>query len=256
MNRIVLIEDEKAAQENLLFYLNKIIPEVEVVACIDSVRDAVSFFKAQPDVDLVFMDIELADGHAFQIVEQVAIQQPIIFTTAYDRYAIEAFKVNGLAYVLKPYLEEDLRQAWQKYQTGFGGALIRNDYLQLLSTFQQFQKPVYKSSLLVYDKDKILPVEVSSLVYFYIDVGIVKGVRNDKETYVLDESLEDLSKELNPAQFYRANRQFIVNRNYIVDLSVYFNGRLLVNTNPKSVDKILISKAKVPNFKQWLQALD
>lgn len=251
--KALIIEDEAAAAENLIHHLKTIASDLEILGIIDTVKQAVSWFEEQHDVDIIFMDIELADGHSFEIIDQVDIKVPIIFTTAYDQYAIDAFKVNSVDYLLKPITQENLQKAVEKYHTYHGQKESPMDYSVLLQTLQQQMKPNNRGTILVFEKDKMIPIEVGDLAYIYIDLGIVKAVGFDKREFVLDDKLDDLERSLDPVEFVRANRQFIVQRKAIVDVTFYFNGRLIINASPKASEKIIVSKAKATVFKNWLQ---
>ena len=212
--------------------------------------DAIDFFQKENGYDIVFMDIHLADGNSFEIFKAAKPKSPIIFTTAYDQYAIKAFKVNSIDYLLKPIQDSELRNAIEKFkQTQLP---IFNQQMQGLFNLIQSQKKSYRQSYLVQKGDTLTPVASNDFAFFYIQNGIVRGTTIKNVSYHLDGKLEDLENELNPQKFYRANRQYLVQRSAIKNLSIYFNGRLIVNVLPKAKEQIIVSKANAPKFKAWL----
>ena len=234
--KTLIIEDEKAALRNLKAVMQEVDTDFEIVGEVDSIFDGVEWFRTHPMPELVFMDIHLADGSAFDICAQVDITCPIIFTTAYDEYALRAFKVNSVAYLLKPISRTDLQEAMHK--------------LELLGG--QVKEENYKTHFLVPVKgDKLLPVSVEAIQYFYISNGLVKAVDSEGKEFVFSQSLDELAEQLNPHDFFRANRQFIVSRKAVSDISLWFNGRLAINLKVPVPEKIIISKAKASELKDW-----
>ena len=252
--KVLIIEDEKAAAENLKFLLQRIDPGIEVERVIDSVAGGVAYFKGAASAEMVFMDIHLADGISFEIFEKTKVNLPIIFTTAYDEYAIKAFKVNSVDYLLKPIDEIELKDALERYKESSRTGPPANQFQEMLQLLKE-DKKVYKGTYLVQQRDTLIPVDVSELAYFTIDEGIVKAFTDENKSYILDKKLEDIEAELNPDQFIRANRQFIVRRNAIENLQLYFNGKLILNIRPTPLEKIVISKARAPHFKKWMGAI-
>ncbi len=249
--KVLIIEDEQAAAENLSYFLKSIDTSIEIVKVIDTIKEAVAFFKEEIVIELVFMDIHLADGISFEIFEQVQVQTPVIFTTAYDQYAIKAFKVNSVDYLLKPIDEEELKQAIDKYKGTQQEELVAVQFQEMLKLLKGEQKN-YKNAYLVQQRDTLIPLQVSEIAYATIDSGIVKVVTKANKSYILDKKLEELESELNPAHFFRANRQFIIGREAIENLQLYFNGKLILNISPKPKEQIVISKAKAPQLKSWM----
>lgn len=253
--KTVIIEDEHSAILNLQYLLEQIDPNISILTTIDTVTDAVDYFKNTTGYDVVFMDIHLADGNSFEIFKEVTPQAPIIFTTAYDQYAIEAFKTNSIGYLLKPIQESELKIALDKFKNTQPDQPFSSNQLKgLLDLLQQPGKQ-YRQSYLVQKGDTLIPVETNTFAYFFIQNGVVRGTTHENITYHLDGKLEDLENELNPNNFFRANRQYLVQRAAIKDLSIYFNGRLIVNMLPKTKDQIIVSKANAPKFKVWLNRL-
>ena len=253
IQRVVIIEDETAAAVNLRSMLADIYPDVEVVGVLESVEEAVEFFQQSVAVDVVFMDIHLADGDSFRIFQSVDISAPIIFTTAYDEYALQAFKVNSIDYLLKPFKTEDLRRALDKLQR-----LTAVEQRQVLERRQEVverHNSEVLQTMLVRYKDKIIPVKLSDVAYFYTYAERVTLTTTAGITYPVDKTLESLVRELPADDFFRANRQFIVSRGAVKDIAVWFGSRLALNLVVETPERIVISKARVSEFKQWLQSV-
>lgn len=253
MRRVVIVEDETAAAVNLRNMLQSLIPDVEVLAVLESVEEAVDFFSKGCDADVVFMDIHLADGDSFRIFQSVDIEQPIIFTTAYDQYALQAFKVNSVDYLLKPFKVEDLQRAIEKLRrltaVETGEERARRNKMVEEVVEQTLQ------TLLVRYKDKIIPVKIEDVAFFYTFEERVTLTMMDGQTYPVDKTLESLVRTLPAGDFYRANRQFIISRNAVKDIAVWFGSRLALNLSVETPERIIISKARVPDFKGWLQSV-
>jgi two-component system LytT family response regulator len=197
------------------------------------------------------MDIHLADGSSFGIFEKVAIPCPVIYTTAYDEYALKAFEVNSIDYLLKPINKKDLERAVSKYKN-FAFHPDKNMDLmnRLLSSLKQ-NKTSYKSYFLVSEKDKLIPLATHDIAYIYIDAKIVKAVTLNSRIYYLDQILDDLMQQLDVSLFFRANRQYIIAHSAIKDISVWFGNKLSINLNVPAPERILVSKARVGEFKKW-----
>jgi two-component system LytT family response regulator len=251
--KIVIIEDEHSAIINLKHLLQQHIPSMDILAEIDTVEDAIDFFSTTKDYDLIFMDIRLADGISFDIFKEVEPAAPIIFTTAYDEYAIQAFKVNSIDYLLKPIGVEGLQNALDKFNKTRQQTSVSNEQISgFLATLQNQQKQ-YRTSFLVQYRDTLVPISANDFAYFFIQDGVVRGVTTADKQYHLDGKLEDIERDLNPKEFFRANRQYLIQRSAIKDIHFYFNGRLIANIQPVPKEKIIISKANAPKFKQWLK---
>lgn len=248
--KALIIEDEKAAVRNLKALLDEVAPRTEIVAVLDSVTECVMWFGANPAPDVVFMDIHLADGSSFEIFEHVQITCPIIFTTAYDEYALKAFKVNSISYLLKPIGAADLQQALEKLHTLHAASDAEKSLGMLIRSLQKRES--YKTHFLIPHKgDKLLPLAVEQVQYFYIADGTTKAVVSDRESYVLPHTLDELTESLDPARFFRANRQYLISRSAVRDLDLWFNNRLAINLKIPTDDKILVSKLRVNEFKTW-----
>ena len=251
--RVAIIEDETAAAHNLTAILRKIYPEVEIVATIDTVVDSVEFFRTAPALDLVFMDIHLADGASFRIFDSVDIATPIIFTTAYDQYAIEAFKVNSIDYLLKPINEEGVRHAVEKWQRLT--ATDRNNYASRVNDVAHNRQTEHQV-FLVHFRDRIIPLHSRDIAFLHTFEDRVTAYCHNGERYHVDQTLESLQAKLVGDEFFRANRQFIISRKTVKDIAVWFGSRLTVNLKIETPERIIIPKARVHEFKNWLTSTD
>ncbi len=251
--KALLIEDEKAAVRNLQALLLEVAPDVEILAVLDSIIETIDWFGTHAMPDLVFLDIHLADGSAFEIFSHVEIACPIIFTTAYDEYALRAFKVNSIDYLLRPIDGHDIRKALDKMDCLHGESSSPGnepDYSSLIRALKKEES--YKTHFLVPAKgDKLIPVSADMILFFHIDDGVVKAVLADGKECLFPQTLDELADSLNPALFFRVNRQYLISRKAVLDIDLWFNGRLSVNLKVPVTEKILVSKAKVGEFKEW-----
>lgn len=247
---VVIIEDETAATVNLMSILGEVCPECNVVATIESVRDAIEWFGSHATPNIVFMDIHLADGDAFRIFEKIDITAPIIFTTAFDHYAIEAFHVNSIDYLLKPIKPEDMARAMDKLKR-----LTKSDKDAYTNRVSRVAEQQNTSGFLVHVKDRIIPVKPDEIAYFYTSEEHVSIVCFDGRNLPYDKALDAIMVTLPPETFFRANRQFIISRAAVKDISVWFGSRLALNLSVGTPERIIISKARVPEFKKWLTTL-
>jgi two-component system response regulator LytT len=254
---IVIVEDEPVTARNLAHLLQNIDDSIKITATLTGVEEAVEWFKANTaNYDLIFMDINLGDGMSFDIFKQAEIHTPVIFVTAYNEHGITAFKNNGIDYILKPFESDDLEQALNKFKkfTPKSDSLPVN--LQLSQLIEQLNNPgkLYKRSFLVHYRDKLIPLEAISISFFYTANEIVYAYTADNKTYVMDHTIDALMRQLDPDNFFKANRQFIVNRKCITEVDFFFNGRLSLKIKPEPPEKILVSKARVPEFKTWMNS--
>jgi len=254
--KVIIIEDEITASEQLEFLLNKIDSKIEVIKTLDSVKSSISYLSKDNSANLLFMDIHLSDGISFEIFNQVNITTPIIFTTAYDQYAIKAFKVNSVDYLLKPIDKDELEKAINKFKALDKSPERDTTSIQVQGLLELLKKetPTYKTTYLVQKQDTLLPIKTDSIAFFTIDTGVTKAITFDNKTFIINEKLEDIEEEINPKQFYRANRQFIINKDSIVNIKPYFTGKLILNINPINKEKIVISRAKSKDFKEWIDS--
>ena len=250
MMKALLIEDETAAARNLAAVLREVAPGVQIVATLESVAESIEWLRSNPQPDLLFMDIHLADGDSFRIFGAVEVTAPVIFTTAYDRYALEAFKVSSIDYLLKPINADDVQRALEKLRRLTSGE--RLDYgSRVRSLAAQRQEEVF----LVRVRDRIIPLQRDRIAYCYTSNEKVTACDFDGETYPLDKTLEALQALLPERDFFRANRQFIVARRAVKEIAVWFGSRLTLHLTVDTPERIVISKARVPEFKTWLRAV-
>lgn len=247
--RAIIIEDEILAVNHLQSLLNEI-GEIQVIAVLDSITATVEWYQTGAQPDLVFMDIHLADGSAFKIFEYINISSPIIFTTAYDEYAIKAFKVNSIDYLLKPITIVALEKALDKLKRLTGVPAVSSEIHELIASL--IKDKTYKTHFLMPVKgSKLIPLLAKDIAFILIEDGLVKAKTNDGKSYIFEYTLDELSGMLNPTDFFRANRQFIISRNSIKEVDFYFNNRLSVNLKVPVPEKILISKVRVHEFREW-----
>ena len=247
--KAVIVEDEGLAARNLQSILEEI-GSIQVHATLESITETVEWFQHHPQPDLLFLDIHLADGSAFEIFDHITIHCPIIFTTAYDEYALKAFTVNSIDYLLKPIDIKSVRRALLKLETLSPKQDEEEKFQMFVDTFRKAS--LWKTHFLVPVKgDKLVPLQSAEIACIFIDSGVVKAVTFDARTFVMDQTLDELAGMLNPADFFRANRQYIVSRRAVKDIDLWFNSRLSVNLSVSVPEKILISKARVPEFRNW-----
>lgn len=250
--KTLIIEDEKAALRNLKAAMKEVDIQFDIIGETDSVTGTLEWFASHPMPELVFMDIHLADGSAFGIFDHTDITCPIIFTTAYDEYALQAFRVNSIAYLLKPISSTDLQKAIDKLKI-FGGSNSQPNATDLQAIMRALkQEENYKTHFLVPVKgDRFIPVSVEQICYFYIDEGAVKAVTQSADTFDFQQTLDELAEQLNPRQFFRANRQYIIAHKAITGVSLWFGGRMVLQLTPPTKEKVIISKARVSAFRDW-----
>jgi two-component system response regulator LytT len=247
MTRVAIIEDEKPAADHLAASLQKIAPDITVVQTIDNVRKAVQWLAEHP-VDLIFLDIHLGDDIGFSIFEKLKIRTPVIFTTAYNQYAIRAFKLNSIDYLLKPFSEADLQQALDKFRSQQQNPLP--DLGVLLEAMNK--KPDYQERFMVVSGQKIKSILISQVAYFVSEGRYVKLVTKTNEKYLLDQSLESLSHKLDPHDFFRINRQIIVGFDSIVQMIVWSKSRIKLELKPDAGFDAVVSIDNSGDFKRWL----
>ena len=250
--KAIIIEDEIFAALALQALIHEVDTSIEVVTQLQSIEESVAWFRSNPAPDLVFMDIHLADGSSFAIFEEVDISCPIIFTTAYDEYALKAFEVNSIDYLLKPVNPSDLERAINRYKSRIAlpddNAVLMNKLIASLKQGMQTRK----SYFLVPEKDKLIPLATTDIAYIHIDEKMVKAITFANRKYYLDQSLDELANQLNPLDFFRANRQYIIARKAVKDLSVWFGGKMAVNLSVPTPERVMLSKLKVSEIKRWL----
>ncbi len=261
--KAIILEDEKIAAQSLQRQLAEVAPTIEVVQVLQTVEEAAEWFLSHDEPDIAFMDIHLADGLVFHLFKQVAVQCPIIFTTAYNQYALEAFRVNSIDYLLKPIDKEELRRALNKYSSlsGLGSGVhtkpaagqtsIAPEVWQNVLAMLKEAEHHYRSHFLIPTGDKLVPLPTHDIACIYIENKISIVITFDGQRRVIDKPLDVLMQELDPKVFYRANRQYIVAHKAVKDISYWFGNKLQLHLTVKTPESIVISKAKVAEFKEW-----
>lgn len=244
--KVLIIEDEKPAAEKLKKSIQKAEPGIIIEAVIGSVKEAIYWMENNPSPELIFMDIELSDGLSFKIFEKIRIGCPVIFTTAYDEYWQEAFEQNSIDYLLKPIRQEKLEMSLRKYEQlkkYFSG-----NFHQLLQTQQQ----THKKRFLVKKGNDYITIKTEDIAYFYATHKLVCMVAKDGQKFILDKSLTDLEKEIEPSLFYRVNRKYFVNINSIRKIKSYPKSKLQLELSPSVAEDIIVSQENTAAFKEWV----
>jgi two-component system, LytTR family, response regulator LytT len=253
--KVVVIEDEQMTAEDLVEILQDIDSNVQVIITLHSVAGALQYFRQGAQPDLIFCDIQLGDGYSFELFQQCRINAPVVFCTAFNQYAIEAFKNNGIDYVLKPFNRESIAAALLKFNSLKSQFNSSNESLQLFLQEAGKWNGIVKhtqSKLLVNWKDKIIPVDINDIALFMIEFKTTQLVTFENQKYSVSLTLEELEK-ICGSSFYRASRQFLLNRSAVKDAMQYHTRKLFVNLSVPGNYEITISKLKIPDFLEWLQ---
>lgn len=245
--KVLIVEDEPMAQANLSRTLQKYYPDLEIVGMTSSVSGTVEWLK-EHSADVIFMDVELSDGDCFSIFRQINVDAKIVMTTAYDSYAVKAFEVNSVDYLLKPIEKEDLDRAVQRCRNSAGVT----DMSSLLSTLSGTQNE-YRQKFMVRLNDKILPIPVNDIAYFLSEDKVTWMFTSDGSKYVMDQSLDILSSQLSPSRFFRISRGCIIASSAVQSIIKLQGGRLKINAVPRSGPEILASRSRSEDFLQWLE---
>ncbi len=251
--KALIIEDEPHARIELKRLLNKVAPDIEVVAEPDSVSETVFFLRSGKPFDIVFADIQLSDGLSFDIFSLVEVTQPVIFTTAYNEFAIKAFELNSIDYLLKPIEESQLQRALEKLRKmkgsmeGTSFTLTAEKLKELLSN-----KREYKSRFVIKTGDQFKYITTSDIAYFVAEEGVVYAVDKLGTRLLVDYKMEELEQLLNPSEFFRVNRGNIVHIQSVNKVHKYFNSRLSIDLQPKTAEPVLVSRLKVDDFLTWM----
>jgi DNA-binding LytR/AlgR family response regulator len=252
IERVLIIEDEPHAAKRLVSLVTELIPQVKIVGEIDTVKKSVDWLSKNEKPDLIFMDIQLADGISFRIFDQFKVKSPIIFTTAYDAYALKAFKVNSIDYILKPVDKDDLERALKKL------ALLTNrkdDAEEMLASIGEAVKMLtrqYKTRFVLKVGEHLKSIEVQDILYFWSMEKATFAKTIDGRKHILDFTLEELQDVLNPHDFFRINRKYIISATAIQDMVSYSNSRLKVVLKSSDDPAIIVSRERVQEFKDWL----
>ena len=253
--KILIVEDEELAVKKLQKTLLSIDRMVEVVGVTDSIKSTVEFLKQNPPPDLILMDIELADGQSFEVFNMFPVKNPVIFITSYDEYALKAFKVNSVDYLLKPVQKDELEAALNKYKElnvvdeNKSASDINNLINELQNTLQPKE---YRKRFLVKQAQKLVSIEVDDIAYFYSDGRLNFFKTRDNRKFVVDYTMDELSDMLDPEKYFRISRSFYVSVDSIDQIHDYFGNRLLLNLTPALDKEALVSREKVMDFKKWM----
>jgi DNA-binding LytR/AlgR family response regulator len=247
----LIIEDEKVAAERLVGLIKKYDSSIDITKIVQSVENAVQWLNTHPEPDLIFMDIQLADGLSFEIFEQTIVKTPVIFTTAYDEYALKAFKVNSIDYLLKPIDPDELKNAIDKYKESNSPKEIP---VQVLDSIMHSLTKKYKNKFVMIVGEHIKVFTTEDIQCFYSMEKYTFLQNNSGRDYAINYSLDQLEDLLDPAQFFRINRKFIVSFSAILDIISFSNSRLQVKLNSNKSDDLIVSREKVQDFKKWLES--
>jgi two-component system response regulator LytT len=258
--RILIVEDEELAVKKLQKTLAAVDANASVIGVTDSIKATVDWLQTNQQPDLILMDIELADGQSFEVFNLTEVKSPVIFTTSYDEYALKAFKVNSVDYLLKPVQKEELQAALQKYKNlhatakandGNGKSDINLESL-VRELQQKLQPKEFRKRFLVKHAQKLVSVEIEEIAYFYSDGRLNFFKTSDNKKYVVDYTMDELEDMLDPEKYFRISRSFYVSVSSIDKIDDYFGNRLILQLKP-SVDKeALVSREKVTEFKKWM----
>ncbi|NAW50065.1 response regulator [Elizabethkingia argentiflava] len=250
VNKILIIEDEKPNADRLKRLLLKIRPHVEVLSVEDSISSSVAWLKTHPAPDIIVMDIRLSDGLSFEIFNQFEVRSPVIFTTAYDEYAVKAFKYHSIDYLLKPIEEEELEKALSNYENFMESVPYLGTAIEGLLNY--IQPKDYRRRFLLAHRDGYKTVLVEDVLYFYTELGMSKAMFNTGNIETLPQTLEELERQLDPKMFFRANRQFIIHIDAVIQVFNYFNGKLKLQLKKHPGIDVIVSREKASSFKSWL----
>jgi DNA-binding LytR/AlgR family response regulator len=251
--KVVIIEDEKLTADDLADTILTIVPDAEIISVLHSVSTAISWFLKNEHPDLIFSDIQLGDGLSFEIFKKISTNVPVIFCTAYDEYALKAFDANGIDYILKPFDKSTIEAAFNKYNKLKNKFSENSSNLDKIIRLFENKKKHSQSSVLVYHKDKIVPVRLEEIAIFYIENEITYLLTFAQQSYTIHKTIEEIEK-ISSDDFFRVNRQFLVNRKAIREASQYFARKLSLTLTIPFKETITVSKLKVPGFLDWLSA--
>jgi DNA-binding LytR/AlgR family response regulator len=249
--KAIIIEDEELAARRLKALIAECDPGIEVIAMLESIADSVEWFRKNIQPDLIFLDIHLEDGLSFAIFDEIKINVPIIFTTAFDEYAIKAFKLKSIDYLLKPIMKDELCRSIEKFKEWQGDKKKLVDLTELMQLIAP-KTQSYRERFSVMVGDKLRTIEVKDIAYIFSASSITFVATFDKHQYTLDQSIDKICSELNPVDFFRVNRQYFVHHKAIVNVHVFPKSRLKLELNPPVKEMLFVSIDKVPEFKKWL----
>jgi len=253
---VLIIEDEGLLARRLQTMLGEIDNSIRIKGITNSVNGTLKWLSENKQPDIIFMDIELADGQCFEIFEKANVQVPVIFTTAYDEYTLRAFKVNSVDYLLKPITKEELKRAWEKFMTvHYNKQPAYSEHLQnLLDSIHPGNKKKYRDRFLVRKGQKMISVDVSDIAYVTIRNGVCLLLTKQKQKFPVDYTLDEIEGMLDKKKFFRVNRQFIISHDCIISIQPWFNSKLKIEINQPADEDIIVSREKAASFKEWLGA--
>ncbi len=251
--KILIVEDEDLAVKKLEKTIRTVDPEIEIMGVTESIQSSVEWLQNHDQPDLIFMDIELADGQSFEIFNMTEVKSPVIFVTSYDEYALKAFKVNSVDYLLKPIQKDELEMALNKYRK----LTVNNPYsLNVESLVKELQSKLqpkeYRTRFLVKHLQKLVSVEVNDIAYFYSDGRLNFFKTLDNKRYLVDYLMDELEQMLDPRRYFRINRSFFVSIDSIEKIEDYFGFRLILQLKPTIDKEVIVSREKVSDFKKWM----
>ena len=249
--QIIIIEDERFTAENLAETITEAEPKAQIVAVLKSVKESIAWFRKNARPDLIFSDIQLGDGLSFEIFKACQINAPVIFCTAFDEYALSAFKSNGIDYILKPFTIKTVNSALNRYHFLRDGFMRQSLHYESILDLFEARKVRRVESVLVHYKDRILPVNLDEIALFYIENDVTHLLTFNQKIYCINKNLEEL-ESLTGNDYFRTNRQYLINRKIVKDVSRYFSRKLVVNIIIPFKEPIIISKVKMPDFLNWL----
>ncbi len=252
IRNVLIIEDEPQAAQRLQTLIEGLIPDVQILAKIDSIKKAVKWITENPEPDLIFMDIQLADGLSFQIFDQVEVKSPVIFTTAFDEFALKAFKVNSIDYILKPVDKDQVAASLRKLQSLSGNRGNSADLLENINQAVKMLSKKHKTRFVIKVGEHLKFIEVADILFCYSLEKVTFAKLRDGRKHILDFTLDQLGEMLDPHQFFRINRKYVVAVNSIQDMVSYTNSRLKVVLKTCEDNDVIVARERVQEFKDWL----
>lgn len=249
--KAVIVEDENFASKRLASLIEELAPEINIIGQITSVENGRQWFEHNPKPDLIFLDIQLNDGYGFDILDMLEDHPPVIFTTAYNEYAIRGFKYNGLDYLLKPIDKNDLNNALNKYRKSKSNNNGIFDEQKLASIKKLFNKE-YKKRFMIKVGNQFNTFSVDDIAYFKSNEGLIFLHSHTGQQYPIEYSIDQLEEILDPVHFFRINRKFMISVKSVIEIHSYFNSRLLLKLKPQEDEQIIVSRERTSNFKKWL----
>lgn len=251
--RIAIIEDEKLAAGRLQRLLLAIEPDMEVVFIADTVRKATSYFESKPKIDLAFFDIELADGQSFDIFTNADVDCPVIFTTAYDEYALRAFKVNSIDYLLKPVSDDDLKRALDKFRKFTNSAdTSQGSMMKLIDDLRHQPTDTYRNRFLSRQGTRMISIPIKEVSYIYSEDKVTFLMTTTGKRYIINSTLEETEQSVDPSLFFRVNRGMLVHVDAIQDVQSWLNGKIKLKVHPSFTEEVFVSRERAPDFRKWM----